>query len=337
MTLTRFWFLIVSLLIFLLALFLLYPRLFCRSKPPKPCTGSEPRLKLPLWDGGGIFMTRLHLGNETRAIPFEVAVDTGSNILIISGPDCYHCDRNDGVWDMSIGSNISCGVQSTIRFVGGQVTNYLWWRALLLDYSPDLRSGKEVEFGVITSSSSRDGDPLNVLGLQGLSTSELFGGGPVFLDSLCGEKTVMFDFSGGHLYIGQVNDLLPPSVNPILMTIPSFGIAFTMANITRMSIDGQMNPPSLTPRFAIFDTGSTQTLVSPDLSTLLSGQHQVTLWFERSSPSSNENTVSITFTSPPGSVGSSSLPIGSSLLLGNIWLRQYTLVLKYNTREILMY
>jgi len=322
------WILIVIILVLLI--FYFSPRLLCRFPPLRSCSGSENRLSLPLWLKGGVYMTRLHLGDNNHTLPFDVVPDTGSNILIVSGPLCSQCNRQDGIWNPSIGQDISCGIVEEIRFVGGQRTSYLRWRAQLLDYSPS----KQIDFGVIISSITPDGSPLNVLGLQGEHSSGLFGKGPPFLDSLCGEKNVLFDFPNEKLYIGSISDLVPQHAKQFSLFKPSWGIAFTLGRITQIKIDDNRVAPSITPRFGIFDTGTTLTIVSRDLSYQLVGSHQVELFFESNT---STNPVSVIFNSPAGSVDNGHLPFGSSMLLGNIWLRQYSIAFKHEPDIIIMY
>ena len=197
------------------------------------------------------FLTQIHLGDATHTIAFNVVPDTGSRELIVAGPKCNGCDPTDGIWDFSIGQDVSGGLNHQILYAGGQSSEYVLWQADLKDYSDT----KEVDFGVITSSTSSQGDPLNVMGLQE--------GG--FLDDLCGPKEVLFNFSQGRLYIGNISPMIPASALTLSLQEPSSGILFVMGRVTGFAIDGQPVATNVVPQLAIFDTGSTDTYVSPDL------------------------------------------------------------------------
>jgi hypothetical protein len=294
-------------------------RLTYRPPPLQPCHTSDPLLELPLWRSGGIFLTQIHLGDATRTLTFTVVPDTGSRELVIAGPNCRDCNRSGGVWDFAIGTNVSGGFDHQIKYAGGQSDSYIPWRADLKDYT----DGKQVDFGVITSSASLDGDPLNVMGLQD--------GG--FLDNLCGNREVLFDFPRGRLYIGNLGSLIPPTAPTFTLYEPPSGIRFAMGKVTGLAIDGQPVAANLVPSLAILDTGSTDTYVSPDLLTLLkNGRHTVTITFDN-----NGQSTPVTFTSTPNSVDTEAMPFSNSMVLGNTWLSQYALALLYDQKQIKMY
>lgn len=314
--------LIIGILLITLIVFLVYWFLSSTYKPPSlsPCSNGQSLLTLPLWREGGVYFTRIHLGTPNRSISFNVVPDTGSNTLILSGPNCQKCDRGDGVWDPSLGSNVSGGFNHRILFAGGQTTTYVLWRALLLDYI----GGKEVDFGMITSSGTPEGTPLNVLGLQRNG----------FIQQLCGPKNILFDFPRGQLYIGNINDKIPPNALTFTLDESEGSIKFVLGRITSMNIDGRPVPPSITPRRAIFDTGSTNTYVSYDLLKYLSpGSHRVEITFDNE----GSTPTTVIFDSPAGSVESGSLPISSSMMIGHRWLSNYAIAFKYENHKIQMY
>jgi hypothetical protein len=290
-------------------------------KPPplQPCNTDQPLLELPLWQSGGVFLTQIHLGDATHTIAFNVVPDTGSRELIVAGPNCKGCDPTDGVWDFSIGQNVSGGLSHSILYAGGQTSQYVLWQAYLKDYSDN----KQVDFGVITSSSSSEGDPLNVMGLQE--------GG--FLEDLCGAKEVLFNFSQGRLDIGNISPMIPATASTFSLQEPSSGILFVMGRVTGLAIDGQPVAANLVPQLAIFDTGSTDTYVSPDLLKLLNtGNHTVTITFDN-----NGSPTPVTFRSTPNNVATESFPFANSMVLGNRWLSQYNLAIKYDQKQISMF
>lgn len=306
--------------VILVIIIVLWAVRFSYKPPPlQPCHTADPLLELPLWRSGGIFLTQIHLGDATRTLTFNVVPDTGSRELIITGPNCQNCDRSGSVWDFAIGSNVSGGFDHQIMYAGGQSDRYIPWRAILKDYT----DGKEVDFGVVTSSSTPDGDPMNVLGLQD--------GG--FLDDLCGNKEVLFDFSHGRLYIGNVSPMIPPTAQTFTLNEPSSGIRFAMGKVVGLAIDGQPVASNLVPTLAILDTGSTDTYVTPDLLKLLNnGRHTVTVTFDN-----NGQSTPVTFTSTANSVDTEHLPFANSIVLGNRWLSQYNLAILYDQRQIKMY
>lgn len=294
-------------------------RLSYKPPPLQPCNTNDPLLQLPLWRNGGVFLSRIHLGDATHTITFTVVPDTGSRELIVAGPNCNGCDPSNGVWNFSIGSNVSDGLDHQILYAGGQSTQYIPWRAYLKDYSDN----KQVDFGVIANSKSPDGDPLNVMGLQE--------GG--FLDELCGNKEVLFDFSNGRLSIGNVSPLIPAGASTFTLQEPSSGIRFVMGHVTGLSIDGQPVTANLVPNLAILDTGSTDTYVSPDLLKLLqNGSHTVMITFDN-----NGQSTPITFKSTPNSVDTESFPFPNTMVLGNRWLSQYNLAILYDQHQIQMF
>jgi hypothetical protein len=160
----------------------------------------------------------------------------------------------------------------------------------------------------------------------------LQGEGQSFLDYVCGEKSVLFDYPRQRLYLGNIQDLLPSTTKRISLYKPDSGTAFIVGRVTSVQVDGTTLPANVTPRFAIFDTGTTQTIVSPDLLQALQGKRTVNISFEAPT-----GTVIVPFTIPPGSVEVGHLPFSSSMLIGNRWLRQYAVGFRHQIDEIVFF
>lgn len=290
-------------------------------KPLEECATNQNHLELPLvYDSeNGVYRTRIHLGNKNgnkneKSIEFSVVPDLGSSILIVAGPDCPECDRKDGFWDFSLGENISNGSQGTIRY-GSQMTNYLPWQAYLLDYP----GGKEVNFGVITRSKSNDDRPMNVMGL----TNRING----FLDGLCGEKTVTFDFSNQKLYLGHHPIQNPKYVVPF---VESSGPEFIMSELKDIKINGQSL--NVVPKYAIWDTGATDTFMSPRLYNEFqkySYPQTVELIFK--------NNISVKFKSEQHNISAANLPVADAMLIGNYWMRQYNFSIQHDNSNVIIF
>lgn len=299
--------------------------------PLEDCSGKEQRIELPLiFDPyNGIYRTKIHLGDENNSIRFDVVPDTGSSILIVSGPECANCPRQDGVWNYSLGRR--AGSQGVIRYGGGQETRYIPWRALLRDYDrPDDATdgpGKEVDFGVITSTLSPDGRPLNVLGLQGE--------GPGFLAGVCGEKTVIFDFVHSKLYLGKSDDVLSRAAfkRTFKLLKPPAGPAYILARIKSMKINGNPVPAGIMPEYAVLDTGTTNSIVSPGLGQLLRNPAQVEITFDNGDTTGS----SVVFSSTPSNVDVDRIYVPNAMMIGNQWLKNYGIGFLHDQDQIVIF
>jgi hypothetical protein len=284
-------------------------------KPVEKCTKNE-TLDLPLtYDmSNGVYLTQIKLGNEDgRGVNFNVIPDLGSSILLVSGQECRQCNPRDGIWDPSLGENISNGNIGTIKY-GSQLTRYIPWQAQLLNYPG---GGKRVNFGVAIDSVSNDGKPMNVMGL----TNKVNG----FLEGICGKKIISFDFTKGRLHLGEFNQQL-------LKTIPFVespsGPEFVMSEIASIKING-ININLSGVKYAIWDTGSTDTFLPPALFNQFMQQRpsqQVEITFK--------NGESLTFTSERNNISSSTLPVDGSLLIGNYWMRQHNFSINHENMTV---
>ncbi len=283
-----------------------------------PCNGNESRIELPLiWDrSNGIYRTNITLGDKERQITFSAIPDTGSSIAVLAGPECQGCNPRDGIFDTSLGTNVSNGKTGVIRYSGGQQNFYVPWRALFQEDGNG--NGRKVNFGVIVNTNSPDGRPLNVLGLAAE--------GEGFVSQLCGEKTVVFDFPRLKLYLGPSDDILfanPDTVRTFKLLTPQPGTAppFTLARILEMKVNGRPLPDSIVPEFAILDTGTTNQIVPRNLASALRVNGQVEITFESYPGDDYPSTVVFNNTASDISVGQLLVP--DSMMIGNSWLKQY--------------
>lgn len=285
-------------------------------KPTEDCTNPQ-TLALPLiYDSNnGVYVTQVKLGNaDGQGVTFTVIPDLGSSILIVSGPNCSACNPAEGIWNLSLGHQIGQNQMGTIKY-GSQVTHYIPWQGQLLNYP---NGGKEVNFGVIVDSQSSDGKPMNVMGLTNKPNG--------FLEGICGKKIITFDFSNQKLYLGEYDQ-------PVKFSIPfvesSTGPEFIMSEIQSITINGESLPSNVVPKYAIWDTGSTDTFLSPALFNAFSqkaAQQQVDISFT--------NGQHLVFTSVPQNISSANLPMSNSLLIGNYWMRQYNFIIDHESMNV---
>lgn len=281
------------------------------------------------WDNSvGSFKTRIRLGDNSKFFDFNVIPDTGSNTLIITGKRCSNCNPREGVWDPSVGQSV--GENKTITYGGGQTTTYTPWSGMLYTNSGKL----PVNFGVITSSSTPEGSPQNVLGLQSKG----------FLSSLSGSEIpkVTFDFIRGQLIISP-----PPNKRSsgFLLNQPLTGTSFEMveypwssndikfvtAKLSSMSINGKQLPDAVIPHYVLFDTGTTFTIVSKKLEPYFQSRNTLTLTFSSGVTTPNKTFV---FNPPENSVRQEPLRDDDTILIGNLWLRDHVFVIDYPNNQI---
>ena len=338
----------LSILLFFILILIVFiiVSLSFRGKPslaPPPvdgCLNNDGRMRLPLiFDPSiGVYRSTIRLGDSKGYVDFSTIPDTGSSVLIVSGPECKSCNPRDGIWDYRLGQNVSNGQQGVIRYGGGQKTIYIPWQAQLMNYDHNYRLGqngetfgigKNVNFGVIKETFSPDGLPVNVLGLQEKAGS--------FLDGVCGEKTVIFDFPRERLYLGQWDEILfdPKKKRSTfdLSQPKGNGPQYPIATIKSIEIDGEVVKTSI-PRNAIFDTGTTNTIVSAEMARMLGGRREVTFNFEKKVDDGSPSTV--TFKIPPGSVEVGQISYPSSIIIGNRWLSQYGVGFRHDQDQFVM-
>lgn len=289
--------------------------------------GKLERVSLPLiFDSRiGVYRSKIRLGNKDKQIEFSVVPDTGSSRLLVSGERCPNCPMMDGVWDMSIGQDVSNGQKGMVTYGGGQRIIYIPWQAHFMNYNHS--NGKEINFGVVVNSYSPDGIPVNILGLQEKPNS--------FLDGLCGEKTVVFDFPNNRLYLGKSDHILYPSnanVTTFHLDNPVNGATYPIGRITEISINGQKIPVSVQPKYAIVDTGTTDTFLLPEfynyILSLGTDNLTVEITFEKDEVDSYGSTL--TFNVPTQTVTTQRINHPNSMLIGNSWLRQYVTGFKFD-------
>jgi len=280
------------------------------------CDSDPERIELPLrYDSSiGVFRSQIRLGDlNGNSIPFSVIPDTGSSILIVSGPECSGCP-SDGVWNPELG--FPGEGHGRIRYGGGQANTYRPWQAHLLTGE----RATPVNFGMVTSATSPDSRPVNVMGIQETPHG--------FLSTICGEKTVVFDFPRGKLYLGSADDVLyrPNQTRHYEFTMhrPSRGPAYPKGRILGMWLDGIPVPHP--PKWGLLDTGTTNTFLNGPVGSQLQSARRVEIEFEAVTDPHHPDINSsnrIIFESPPGSVETNVLDIPDTLLIGNRWLRQY--------------
>lgn len=287
--------------------------------PPATCTDKTSYLDLPLtFDRQlGLYMTEITLNGK----PFRVVPDSGSTNLLVTGSACQNCHPPDGVFDMTTGTDISGGVVRTVSYGGGQKTTFIPWRASLQYSGGSGGESHDVDFGVIVSTYSPDGTPQNVLGLESRG----------FLSTLCGEKTVIFDFPRGRLYIGNVDQTMAgrSTSGPIQMYPSPNNVPFVLGKIKSMTVNGVPIPSSLLPTYGLIDTGTTSTITNPTLAPLLKAG-TVDIVFV----GSNGQDVTVSFKNRPGIVEVGHLQVPNSIIIGNQWLNQYAVALQYDTNSI---
>jgi hypothetical protein len=312
---------LISICVLVLAVILLYLSQKSGLDTLAPCPdGKLERVSLPLnFDSRiGVYRSKIRLGNRDRQIEFSVVPDTGSSHLLVSGDQCSNCPLTDGVWDRSLGQDVSQGKKGLVTYGGGQRIIYIPWQAHFMNYNHS--NGKEVNFGVVVNSYSPDGIPVNILGLQEKPNS--------FLDGLCGEKTVVFDFPHNRLYLGKSDDILFPNngnVTTFHLDNPTNGAFYPIGKIKEIRINGQKIPLGIQPKFAIIDTGTTDTFVLPDFYSYIRSLGAINLTVEIIFEKANIDSYgsSLVFNIPTQTITTQRINHKDSMLIGNSWLRQY--------------
>lgn len=318
----------IYLLIFILILFLLF--FLHRSKSKNKRLDQVANLFLPSgissplrYDSEvGEYKIRIDLGG----IPFEVIPDTGSHLLIVAGPQCSTCRDEKGVWNPILGEKIDPHLQE-IEYYGSQKTYYTLWKATLN------QNGKVI-FGVIEKSTINVGYSENVLGLQFSSTLPKK---KSFLQSFSGPKKVLFDFPSSSFHLGLNPSSLESYLHSrkIIDTIPIHFLGHrTLILLPIASIQINSLPTKWKPNWAIIDTGTTMTLVEPQLYKYLLASQKSTESKEISIHFASEKEKAISFPFYHiKSAGSNGLPMKNVILLGNQWLSRYGLYIDYEERK----
>lgn len=306
------------------------------------CVGTETRLEFPLnFDTyNGVYRTKINIGDQTGDyVTFSVIPDLGSSILIVGGPQCVDCNRSDGVWNNTLGKNISDGKESIIRY-GSQTSTYLPWRAYLRNYNV----AKEINFGVITNSDSNDGRPLNVMGLTHKENG--------FLEGVCGEKTITFDFKNNKMYLGKADDIINRNNNNggnnnngrngnIVMDLieSAGGPEFVMSNIQDIYINDIKIDQSLVPQYAIWDTGATDSFLPDDLYDFVYrnsnnlNNTKLTMTFKNGT----SITRPVNFNIGHNNISKGRLPIPNALLVGNQWMNQHNFSIQHDQAKVIIF
>ena len=302
------------------------------------------RLESSLWfdDQIGEFKTIIKLGKSVdQQVAFEVIPDTGSHILIVSGPECVKCPVEKGMWKDSLGTLTQ--LQGTISYGGGQVTKYRVWKSNLVDYD-----NQPINFGVITASMFKDSidnsnnsnnsnnvqEMQNILGLQdGHITS-------TFLSQLKEPRNVVFDFPKSRFYIGQIDDILESRiVSSWNLIAPQRGLLYPLSFITEMNINGTEVPKDLMPTVAIWDTGTTRSMVDPDLyaylSSLSSPNFKISISFAKMFSDTLSNKTE--FNSSLSIIGTEKLPFKRAILIGNQWVSQNGIGFMFSDSRIVIF
>lgn len=282
-------------------------------------------MKLPLWwdQSTNLYKTRISLGTYDKFRSFDVIPDTGSNILIISGPECKRCVPEMGQWDYAIGKEIT-SKKEIIQYGGGQVTEYIPWKSHLLDFG-----SQEVTFGVVTFSNVSNGSPQNVMGIQPGSSG--------FLSELK-HYDIMFDFPRGNLIIGNI----PNNISNRRLSFPMLksphstsSINFVCSGISKLFVNDKEIPSEIQPKYAHFDTGTTNTIISNKLRNYIEGTFPSGIKNVKISFSGSDNIV--TFSPPKKSIIEDHLPSDNLIMIGTRWISEYVFIISYQTGKILMY
>jgi hypothetical protein len=283
------------------------------EKPLASCPKNAKTIELPLiFDPSlGIYMTKFRLGDSSQTREFNVAVDTGSSILLVGSEKCIGCLPSYGSFPENIGKDMSNGNIGVIRYGGQQITKYKPWRARFYSLNPNDTEGFETDFGLIIDTKSPDGKPLPIIGLQGE--------GRGFLESLCGRKVVTLDFPRGKLILGSY-DITSENRYDASLVDMNVTVKYNALEILGIRVNGQNIPSGSIPKYAIIDSGATAVIVDNNL-----GKYLAPGKIDLIVRGSNGNPVTLSFNNKSGNVSIESLPVSNSFILGNRWLSQYGL------------
>lgn len=330
---------------------------FAPTTPPTPCFDHIGPIILPLIYNRNqqFYTTKITLGdpNNNYKTTIEAVPDTGSTKFILSGTDCEGCDPSDGIWNTRYGTRLS-SYPRQVTYGGGQVSTYYPWRGFIYGYKNSSKQSnpKEIDFGVVFKTRSPFYSPENVLGLQPKSNG--------FFSSLCGEKSLLFDFPNSKLVIGDIDNYLPGIVggnggngHKRVITFGMFtaegSVPFIIGRVKLFQlIDTEGNkinlPPHLIPRRVIFDTGTTQTLVRPELLRYLRKHNDtntndiaaVDFQFQEKQLDNIRDDILFPVDSRLSDLSESNILKEGDMLIGSGWLKRYGVGFDYDREKIII-
>lgn len=357
-------FIITIIIVFVLILIILHHQnpyiaqsFFSPPTPTKPCSDHNGPLILPLIYNRRqqFYTTKITLGdpNKEYKTVIEAVPDTGSTKFILSGSDCEGCDPTDGVWDTRYGTQLS-SYPRQVTYGGGQVSTYYPWRGYLYGYknSSGQPNPKEIDFGLVYKNRSPFYSPENVIGLQPKSDG--------FFSSLCGEKSLLFDFPNNKLVIGDLDNYLPGIVggnggdsHKRVITFGMFtaegSVPFIIGKVKLFQLIDTLNkridlPYDLIPRRVIFDTGTTQTLVRPELYRYLKRYNEtetndivaIDFQFQEKRLDNIRDDILFPVDSRFLDLSESHILKEGDMLIGSGWLRRYGVGFDYDREKIII-
>lgn len=311
------------------------------------------RLQLPLnFDKSlGLYKTEITISNGIQTKKFNVIADTGSNKLLIPGSSCNSCNISNGVWDINSEDiirsnnnfNIGSGLYESnlnrikkIRYGGGQVSTYIEEVGFIVGFDPN----DQIIFGVIIHSDSPNGKSESVMGLQPDSDG--------FLSSLEIDKKIKFDFKNKRLLIGDIPIPKEPLYRANNISYPGSTdkIKFIVVGINGIRINGWSVPNNIVPKYGIIDIGTTNTIVNQQLYDFINSKRRnINPEDSNDIPFGNINHIGMTLEgssqkeirfnrNPLNYLIVDHLPNHKTILLGNQWLNQYSLMIDLDNNYI---
>lgn len=292
------------------------------------------RLELPLFFdiNLGLYKTEITLTNGVQTKRFNPIADTGSNKLLVPGSSCISCNRNDGFWDLNYDLNltraendsgIDLNLIKTVRYGGGQISNYIDETGTIIGFDPN----DIITFGVIINSKSPDGRSESVMGLQPDSEG--------FLSSLEIDKKIQFDFKGKRLSLGDIS--IPKNLKYCAHNIFYPGstetVKFIVVGIEGLNINGWPVPINLIPRYGMIDVGTTNTIVNSQLYDFIHNKRQHINHIGMTLEGGSSREIPF-YNSILDYLIVDHLPNNETILIGNQWLKQYSLLIDLDTDRI---
>jgi len=248
--------------------------------------------------------------NENSTSRFEVIPDTGSRLLLVSGPQCRSCSVSGGLWNRNLGIPTDPTLR-TIEYVGGQSTTYQVHDGYLTEVDFPIRVG-------VATASNRQFRPENILGLSGEDTDDAF-------LKTWPRKRVVFVFDQRRLYLGSIPKHL---LGIIAQSSKSFPMEFGIApgiKIMGGSLHSDHSEISISSGRVLFDTGTTQSLAEIEMS-----GSSLDL-------NTGDSTLSIPLSEFPIVKAPFPLPHGVVLILGNRHLRNFNLDFDYDQKTLTLF
>lgn len=238
----------------------------CPGIDDNPATSAPIVLTFPMaWDSSvGEYLISFSIGGASlQGVP-----DTGSEYIVVGSQQCQGCDTSQGVVNEDSATAVKTSSTTTISY-GSQTDTVQWY---VDDFGTGDASSARIEFGAITKVTSSVGSNLNIVGL---ASSTSYREKMPFLDQLvCTQQVTLpymyFDFAATvqSFVIGQPHPnaatgiVIPYYGAKDLMTdgIQMHGLNYYFLKPTRFTV----NDVSLahTPRYCMFDTGTTVLNVS---------------------------------------------------------------------------